>query len=51
MNVLTTKPLTQPMERGKFVEYKALTSDSQVGSINLKLMSTTLEGMGILTSI
>ena len=44
--VLTTRLPTQLMERGKFVEYKASASDSQVGPINLKLLPAILEGMG-----
>ena len=36
-SALTIRPPMQPMEREKFVEYKASASDSQVGPINLKL--------------
>jgi len=51
IGTLTTRPPSQPMEREKFVEYKASASDSQVGPINLKLLPAILEGMGILKSI
>ena len=50
-SALTTRPLMQSMERGKFVEYKASASDSQVGPINLKLIPAILDGMGILKSM
>ena len=51
LSTLTIRPPMQPMESGKFVEYKASALDSQVGPINLKLLPAILEGMGILKSI
>ena len=50
-SVLITRPIMQPMEKVRYVEYKASASDSQVGPINLKLLPAILEGMGILKSI
>ena len=41
----------QLIEMGKFVEYEASASDSQVGPINLKLLPAILEAIEILKSI
>ena len=51
MSALTTRPPKHSIDKGKFVEYKASASDSQVGPINLKLLPAILEGIGILKSI
>ena len=51
MSALTTRLSMQPIERRKFVKYKVSASDSQVGTINLKLLPAILEGMEILKNI
>ena len=51
MSALTTRPPKQPIDKGKFVKYKASASVSQVGPINLKFLPAILEGKGIMKSI
>ena len=51
MSALTSRLPMQPIERGKFVKYKVSASNSQVGPMNMKLLSAILKEMRILKSI
>ena len=51
MSALTTSLPMQPIEREKFVKYKVSASDSQIGSMNLKLLPAILKKIKILKNI